>query len=540
MAECEQSTSVDVNEGFRKAKKRSNRNDEIEDALTKKLFGVSSDAHNDDETSSDESCSNEPHIEEQMPSDTTKKQVWCDDDDQLAVNLPQHRRDVHLLRSTDVGHTTVNAEEYEKRLREAFIRTHGTGQSAPKWAVSDKKGVRKVESRNKVESEDESEADEVDEALQQMTASTGAYIRKSELLPRGLLSVSKTIDITRGHRSPRIPMRVVQFHPLQHVLMTGSEYGTVSLFEIGLPESEEHFLQDVRFEGFPLSCAAFSHDGMSIIAAMATVNCGSFALSADGRYMAVMNRNEIHVLSLQVGYMLSELYQQWYNSSLESMFHISFHHLTHSSHLQSMEYIHNLTTPTFVTSAQFSPNSSNFLYAMTGTLFFVELQLLVLLMICLFILEGGQVFIWDLRKSEQQKMFIDEGTVRGTVVRVNQNEQFIACGSNTGIVNLYEMSDVVKNSNPKPIKCFDQLTTSANSVCFSKDSQILAMSSSVKSNALRVAHLRSTSVFSNFPPRNVRLGQPTTCDFSPNNGYFAIGDMNGYLSLFRLNHFEKY
>ncbi|KHN88246.1 U3 small nucleolar RNA-associated protein 18 -like protein [Toxocara canis] len=59
-------------------------------------------------------------------------------------------------------------------------------------------------------------------------------------------------------------------------------------------------------------------------------------------------------------------------------------------------------------------------------------------------------------------------------------------------------------------------------------------------NAVRIAHVRSRSVFSNFPPRNIRLGKATRCDFSRNSGYFAVGDYNGYLSLFRLNHFDKY
>uniref|UniRef100_A0A0M3HGJ9 ANAPC4_WD40 domain-containing protein n=1 Tax=Ascaris lumbricoides TaxID=6252 RepID=A0A0M3HGJ9_ASCLU len=98
-------------------------------------------------------------------------------------------------------------------------------------------------------------------------------------------------------------MRALQFHPRQQVVMIGSENGTISLFEVGLAESEEHFLQDVVFKGFPITCAAFSHDGLNIIA---------------------------------------------------------------GSRKKSMEYVGALTTPTPVTSVEFSPNSSNGIYAMTG------------------------------------------------------------------------------------------------------------------------------------------------------------------------------
>ncbi|KHN73313.1 U3 small nucleolar RNA-associated protein 18 -like protein [Toxocara canis] len=441
----------------KKGKKRRARDELTENSLAKKLFGTSGGLKENDESSSEESHTEEADVHETSADESsaaTRKQVWHDEDDETEVSLPRHRRDIHLLRTTDSQRNTINAKEYEKRLRETFIRTRGSGQSAPKWAAKERETSMKLS--HDVEDSDESEAEEVEVALRQMTASTGAYIQKGDLLPKGVISVSKTIDITRGHRQNRFPLRALQFHPVQEVVMTGSENGTISLFEVGLPESEEHFMQDVHFKGFPITCAAFDHVGTNIIA---------------------------------------------------------------GSKKRSMEYVQALTTPSFVTSVQFSPNSSNMLYAMT---------------------DGGEVFIWDIRRPEQQKKFSDEGAVHGTVVHISRNEQFIACGSNTGIVNLYEMGEVLKTNEPKPLACFDQLTTSADFVCFSGDSQVLAMSSSVKGNAVRIAHVRSRSVFSNFPPRNIRLGKATRCDFSRNSGYFAVGDYNGYLSLFRLNHFDKY
>uniref|UniRef100_A0A915AJC9 U3 small nucleolar RNA-associated protein 18-like protein n=1 Tax=Parascaris univalens TaxID=6257 RepID=A0A915AJC9_PARUN len=495
---------------MRKGRKRRARDKRIEDSLAKRLFGSSADLNDDDESSGEDSPAEDINSHDTAVNEseyTERKQVWFDDDDDETISLPQHRRDIHLLRSTDADRGTISAKEYEKRLREAFIRTRGSGRSTPKWATKNKE----LDSRSTLNAEysDESDADEVEVALRRMTASTGTYIHKGELLPKGVLSVSKSIDITRGHRQQKLPMRALQFHPRQQVVMIGGENGTISLFEIGLAESEEHFLQDVTFKGFPVSCAAFSYDGLNIIAGsrkksylfsydlmegkvsqlrppcvMSNINCGSFGLSMDGKFVAVRKRNEVHLLSLR-----------------------------------SMEYIGALTTPTPVTSVEFSPNSSNELYAMT---------------------ESGDVFFWDIRSPEKQRKFSDDGAVRGTVVRISRNEQFIACGSNTGIVNLYELNDAFKSDNPTPLRSFDQLTTSADFLCFNGDSQMLAMSSSVKSNAIRIAHVRSGSVFSNFPPRNIRLGKTTLCDFSPNSGYFGVGDRSGFLSLFTLNHFNKY
>lgn len=73
-----------------------------------------------------------------------------------------------------------------------------------------------------------------------------------------------------------------------------------------------------------------------------------------------------------------------------------------------------------------------------------------------------------------------------------------------------------------------------------KDISVMWRQLFFQNNAIRIAHVRSGSVFSNFPPRNIRLGKTTLCDFSPNSGYFGVGDSSGFLSLFTLNHFNKY
>lgn len=52
--------------------------------------------------------------------------------------------------------------------------------------------------------------------------------------------------------------------------------------------------------------------------------------------------------------------------------------------------------------------------------------------------------------------------------------------SNTGIVNLYERAVAENDTYPKLVKAFDNLTTSADCLAFSKDGQILAFSSSIK------------------------------------------------------------
>lgn len=52
--------------------------------------------------------------------------------------------------------------------------------------------------------------------------------------------------------------------------------------------------------------------------------------------------------------------------------------------------------------------------------------------------------------------------------------------SNSGIVNIYDMSQIHCNQAPRPVRTFNQLTTSIKHLTFNNDSQILAFSSNIK------------------------------------------------------------
>ena len=80
-------------------------------------------------------------------------------------------------------------------------------------------------------------------------------------------------------------------------------------------------------------------------------------------------------------------------------------------------------------------------------------------------------------------------------------------GENVEIVNLYETAAVHKSAEPKPIKAIANLTTSADYVRFSSDSELLAISSSIKDNAVRLVHMRSRGILGNFPEK-VRYKSP--------------------------------
>ncbi|KMZ71470.1 hypothetical protein ZOSMA_17G00250 [Zostera marina] len=74
-------------------------------------------------------------------------------------------------------------------------------------------------------------------------------------------------------------------------------------------------------------------------------------------------------------------------------------------------------------------------------------------------------------------------------------------------------------------------------VKFNHDAQILAILSSMKTNSLKLVHIPSFTVYSNFLIPNANLKFPKRLDFSPGRGFMAVGNAAGNILLYKLHHF---
>lgn len=83
------------------------------------------------------------------------------------------------------------------------------------------------------------------------------------------------------------------------------------------------------------------------------------------------------------------------------------------------------------------------------------------------------------------------------------------------------------------------LTTRITSMQFNPSSEILALASRNKVDSLKLVHLPSMSVFSNWPTAKTPLGQVSAVDFSRNSEYIAIGNHKGKVLLYNLGHYAK-
>jgi len=153
---------------------------------------------------------------------------------------------------------------------------------------------------------------------------------------------------------------------------------------------------------------------------------------------------------------------------------------------------------------------------------------------------SGEVYIFDLDAQDCLHRFTDEGCLKGTSITVSGNNQYLGCGSDSGVVNIYDRATALSSANPQPIKRVMNLTTMVTSMKFNPSSEILAMASDAKENAVKLLHVPSLSIFQNFPHNFAPFRRINTLDFSLNGGYLSLGNNRGAALLFRLRHFGNY
>ncbi|KAJ2172494.1 U3 snoRNP protein, partial [Coemansia sp. RSA 520] len=84
------------------------------------------------------------------------------------------------------------------------------------------------------------------------------------------------------------------------------------------------------------------------------------------------------------------------------------------------------------------------------------------------------------------------------------------------------------------------LTTAVHGLRFNHSAEILAVYSRKKKDQLKLVHLPSATVFSNWPGSNSHLGHVQCVDFSPKSGFMAVGNDAGKALLYRLQHYPTY
>uniref|UniRef100_A0A8C7AWP8 UTP18 small subunit processome component n=1 Tax=Neovison vison TaxID=452646 RepID=A0A8C7AWP8_NEOVI len=269
----------------------------------------------------------------------------------------------------------------------------------------------------------------------------------------------------------------VQFHPCAQVVMVAARDNAVSLFQVDGKTNPK--IQSIYLEKFPIFKACFSATGEEVLAA------------------------SIHSKVLYVYDMLA-------------------------GKLIPVHQVRGLKEK-IVRSFEVSPDGSFLLInGVAGYLHLLSMK-------------DGEVYVWDVNSRKCLNRFVDEGSLYGLSIATSRNGQYVACGSNCGVVNIYNQDSCLQETNPKPIKAIMNLVTGVTSLSFNPTTEILAIASEEMKEAVRLVHLPSCTVFSNFPViKKKTVSLVHTMDFSPRSGYFALGNEKGKALLYRLHHYSEF
>ncbi|XP_020769698.1 U3 small nucleolar RNA-associated protein 18 homolog [Odocoileus virginianus] len=419
-----------------------------------------------------------------------KKPVWLDeeDEDEEMVDMMNNRFRKDMMKNANENQ--LSKDELQKRLKEEFQHAMG---GVPAWAEANKW---------KTPSDDESEEDE-DDLLQR----TGNFISTSTSLPKGILKM-KNCQHANAERPTTARISSVQFHPRAQVVMVAGLDNAVSLFQVDGKTNPK--IQSIYLEKFPIFKACFSANGEEVL-----------ATSTHSKVLYVYDMLAGKLIPVHQVRGLKEKIVRSFEVSPDGSF-LLINGVAGYFHLLSMktkELIGSMKINGRIAASTFSSDSKK-VYASSG---------------------DGEVYVWDVNSRKCLNRFVDEGSLYGLSIATSRNGQYVACGSNCGVVNIYNQDSCLQETNPKPLKAIMNLVTGVTSLTFNPTTEILAIASESMKEAVRLVHLPSFTVFSNFPvvkKKNISLIH--TMDFSPRSGYFALGNEKGKALMYRLHHYSDF
>jgi U3 small nucleolar RNA-associated protein 18 len=166
----------------------------------------------------------------------------------------------------------------------------------------------------------------------------------------------------------------------------------------------------------------------------------------------------------------------------------------------------------------------------------------------------GDIYRYDLRYQSNYKCIErfhnDDGTITSQIATSSQT---FAVGAESGVVNLYKnntTTEPVLSQSPSllrglstapqrtPIKSIMNIKTCVDTMTYNHDGDLLAISSRFEKDCLKLVHVPTGTVYSNWPTSNTPLGYVFSIDFSPYSNYMAIGNDQGKCLLYKLTHYE--
>jgi len=477
--------------------------------------------------------------------------VWVDsDDERLTVSLAGVSR-LRKLRKTEAD-DVVNGTEYSRRLRQQYLRLY----PLPDWvkdATAARKSVKARKRRSSASQEtssgssDESDEEDVDSTLpldvflrDANSFNSNASRKRRKLRP-------ETIDIQRSRDVPDVhkaPVSSLSFHPRHPIILSSSTSSIMYLhhFDPSAHPTPNPALTSVQVRRTDLRRTAFlGPSGDDIIFA--------------GR------RRYFHSWNLSTGTVRRVTQIQGHQNEQRTMEHFRLspcgrYMALVSSTRKGGGMLNILSVATMQWIAQARPNGrhgvADFAWWANGEGLTIAGR-------------DGQVTEWSMVAKRAVGVWRDEGSIGSTVLAMGGkggprelgSDRWVAVGSNSGILNLYDRNQLIVvsattdgdidmdrkgnksveiNKQPEPARVFEQLMTSISVATFSPDGQLLAFGSAAKKDALRLAHLPSCTVYRNWPTQQTPLGRVTAVAFDAKSEMLAVGNDQGKIRIWEIRN----
>jgi U3 small nucleolar RNA-associated protein 18 len=410
------------------------------------------------------------------------KQVWYDEDDEnLTIRVHANK---HLRKLKDYEkQKLMKSNDFQKKLATQFEKIQGRNGTKPSWANKRLK--------------DEDGFDILKRSSSFLVQNRG----RSNILP-DIINIQQVPDANRDGVSDCV-VQSVKFHNNSRVLLTAGFDKTLRLFNINGLDNKK--IQSVYFKDLPISTADFTKDGEQVV------------LSGKKPYFYIFDMKHESIEKIPFIQGRNERSLEYFELSPCNRY-IAFIGLAGSIlvlHRNSKQLIAEFKSNTHVRSLRFSCSGES-LFSVGG---------------------DGMIYQWDMNAMKCVHKFFDDGCIKGTAIGVN--DDYFVCGSDSGVVNVYDYNTVLHSERPIPNKAIMNLTTFIDGIHFHPDSQMMAMYSKSKQNSLRLVHLPTLRTFSNWPTKLTPLNHVTCMDFNPSGSLLAVGNDRGKVSLFRLNHYAQ-
>ncbi|EFJ52732.1 hypothetical protein VOLCADRAFT_78723 [Volvox carteri f. nagariensis] len=446
--------------------------------------------------------------------------VWADPDDETVRVDVAARNRLRKLRTSE-KQTVMEGAEYEAALR----KQHQALNPRTSWAK--KRSAASVGGSAEVGDEDEAE-------VAALLASAGGLVDRpmGRRLPPGQIETTRLKDANQ-HQPSEAVVQSVRFHPNGQLLLTAGLDKKLHLFQVdGL---RNPLVQSLHLDDMPITQAEFA--------------AGSSSDSSGGPDRVVMSGRRPHFYVYDMGAARVERVLGPAGCPLKSLERFAgpsseplvaftgdggFIPLVS---LRSRQWVANLKMSGNVRALAFTHDGTELLS--TG--------------------DDGVVHLWDLRTRRCRLAFTDLGNIGdASSLALSPDGSYIATGAKSGVVNVYRRAEVEAAAAARtagagggsgglvsgrvsvaPARELLNLTTDVDMLVFSPDSQMLAMSSRMKRDSLRLVHLPSLTVFANWPTGRTPLHYVHCADFSPHCGLLAIGNAKGRALLYRLHHYQQ-